>query len=129
MHEVPLPSWLSILMSPPNFLMIRRATVRPSPDPSPCPFVVKNGSKSFDRCCFGMPGPESAIVVTTDVSVRDVERRTVPCPFIACMAFINMFVNACLSWSGRASTQVSPAYVFWIASPEASMLPVRVAMA
>jgi len=27
MHEVPLPSWLSILMSPPNFLMIRRPTV------------------------------------------------------------------------------------------------------
>ena len=34
MHEVPLASWLSILISPPNFLMMRRATVRPSPDPS-----------------------------------------------------------------------------------------------
>ena len=83
MHEVPLPSRLSILMSPPNFLMIRRATVRPSPDPSPCPFVVKKGSKIFDRCCFGMPGPESSIVVTTEVSVREVERRKLPRPFIA----------------------------------------------
>jgi hypothetical protein len=83
MHEVPFPSWLSILMSPPNFLMMRRAMVKPSPDPSPCPFVVKKGSKTFDRYCFGMPGPESATVVTTDVSDRDVERRRMPRPFIA----------------------------------------------
>jgi hypothetical protein len=82
-HEVPLASWLSILMSPPNFLMMRRATVRPSPDPSPCPLVVKNGSKIFDRYSFGIPGPESAIVVTTVVSVRDVERRRMPRPLIA----------------------------------------------
>ena len=83
MHEVPFPSWLSILMSPPNFLMIRRATVNPSPDPSPCPLVVKKGSNIFDRCCFGMPGPESAIVVNTVESIREVERRKRPRPFIA----------------------------------------------
>src|SRR5688572_10291436 len=83
MHVVPFPSWLSILMSPPNFLMMRRATVRPSPDPSPCPLVVKKGSKTLDRCCFGMPGPESAIVVTTDVSVSEVKRDKTPRPFMA----------------------------------------------
>jgi hypothetical protein len=70
-------------MSPSNLLMIRRATVKPSPDPSPCPLVVKNGSNTFDRCCFGIPGPESAIVVTTDVSVREVERDKIPRPFMA----------------------------------------------
>ena len=84
MHEVPLPSWLSILMPPPNFLIMRRATVRPSPDPSPCPLVVKNGSKIFDRCCFEMPGPESAMFVRTDVSVGVGGRRRVPRAFIAC---------------------------------------------
>lgn len=112
MQDVPLPSWLSILISPPNFLMMRRATVRPSPDPSPCPFVVKKGSKIFDRCCFGMPGPESSIVVATEVSMREVESRKLPRPFIAWMAFVSRFAKACLNWSGRASTEVSPAYDF-----------------
>ncbi len=83
MQEVPFPSWLSILISPPNFLKMRRATVKPSPDPSPWPLVVKNGSKIFDRCCWGIPGPESVIVVTTEVSARDVERPKMPRPFIA----------------------------------------------
>ena len=35
MQEVPVPSTLSKRMSPPNFLMMRRATVNPSPEPSP----------------------------------------------------------------------------------------------
>jgi hypothetical protein len=39
--------------------MIRRATVSPKPDPSPCPLVVKNGSKIFDRCWAEIPAPES----------------------------------------------------------------------
>lgn len=106
---VPCPSWLSILISPPNFLMMRCATVRPSPDPSPCSLVVKNGSKSFDKYCFGMPGPESAMVMTIELSVREVPRRKRPRPFIAWMAFIITFVKTCLSWSGDASTQLSPA--------------------
>ena len=37
---VPWPSGLSNRISPPNFLISRCATVRPSPDPSPCPLVV-----------------------------------------------------------------------------------------
>ena len=49
MQDVPAPSTLSNRMSPPNFLMMRRATVSPRPEPSPWPLVVKNGSKIFDR--------------------------------------------------------------------------------
>src|SRR5688572_12939286 len=35
MQDVPAPSTLSRRMSPPNFLMMRRATVNPRPEPSP----------------------------------------------------------------------------------------------
>src|SRR5512146_380974 len=96
-QDVPAPSTLSKRISPPNFLTMRRATVNPRPDPSPWPLVVKNGSKIFERCCFGMPGPESAMVVMTDSPATMVERRSVPLPFMAWTALIRRFVKACLS--------------------------------
>src|SRR5262249_3136635 len=109
-QAVPAPSTLSRRMSPPNFLMMRRATVNPRPERAALSFVVKNGLNIFDRCCFGIPGPESAIVVTTVLPASLVESRSVPFPFMAWTAFIRRLVNACLSWSGSADTRVSPAY-------------------
>ncbi len=51
-----------------------------------------------------MPGPESAIVAVTVWSDTAVVNVSVPVPFMAWVALVTRFTNACRSWSGKTST-------------------------
>ena len=53
MNVLPLPSSLVAVIQPSWSSMIPWVTLRPSPVPSPTPFVVKKGSKIRPRCVLG----------------------------------------------------------------------------
>src|SRR5439155_22727000 len=59
-NVVPRPTWLLTAISPPCRSTIPRLTESPNPVPSPCPLVVKNGSKIFGRTSGEMPQPVSS---------------------------------------------------------------------
>jgi hypothetical protein len=61
---VPCPGWLSTMILPPWFLMIRSQIGKPNPKPDFF-LAVKNGWKIFGRSSGLMPKPVSDTVIAT----------------------------------------------------------------
>ena len=78
-----------------------KPTDRPSPVPLPTSLVVKNGSKTRRAFSAEMPGPSSAIVITTLCSSAWLRMVSVPLPCasnIACCALVIRLAKTFCSW-------------------------------
>ena len=80
----------------------------------PTSFVVKNGSKIFDRTSSGTPGPSSLTSTTTASRSASCQVRTTivprPCAAsIACSALRVRLSSTCWSWCASANTGGRPA--------------------
>src|SRR5436309_4089397 len=93
--RVPLPSSDWMLIVPPASQMIDRQIVNPRP--LPFGLVVKNGSRTRERCSGAIPDPPSVMTITTPSSRYWAATVSLPPRPVASRAFVSRFNSTCSS--------------------------------